>query len=54
MSDLISSTEALLKAIISPLELVMLLAVVGGGLYLMLNSRGIPLLKLRPAFKLLF
>ena len=54
MSDLISSTEALLKAIISPLEWVMLFAVVGGGLYLMLHSRGIPLLKLRPAFKLLF
>jgi len=54
MSDLINSIETLLKAIISPLEWVMLFAVVGGGLYLMFHSRGIPLLKLRPAFKLLF
>ena len=54
MSDSISSIETLLKAIISPLEWVMLFVVVGGGLYLMFHSRGIPLLKLRPAFKLLF
>ena len=54
MSDLINSIETLLKAIISPLEWVMLFAIVGGGLYLMFHSRGIPLLKLRPAFKLLF
>ena len=54
MSDLISSTEAFLKAIINPLEWVMLFAVIGGGLYLFLHSRGIPLLKLCPAFKLLF
>ena len=54
MSDLINSIETLLKAIISPLEWVMLFAVVGGGLYLMFHSRGIPLFKLRPAFKLLF
>ncbi len=54
MSDLINSIETLLKAIISPLEWVMLFAVVGGGLFLMFHSRGIPLLKLRPAFKLLF
>jgi AGCS family alanine or glycine:cation symporter len=54
MSELISSLEAALKTLISPLEWVMLFAVVGGGLFLMVHSKGVPLLKLRPAFKLLF
>jgi AGCS family alanine or glycine:cation symporter len=52
--DLISSIESILNALISPLEWIMLFAVIGGGLFLMLQSKGLPLFKLKSAFKLLF
>lgn len=54
MSDLISAIENGLQVIINPLEWIMLFAVVGGGLYLLIHSKGIPILKLKSAFKLLF
>ena len=46
--------EGLLQSLIIPLELIMLFAVVGGGLYLSFQSRGYPLTQLKKAFKLLF
>ena len=54
MSDLIASLEISLQALINPLEWVMLFSVVGGGLFLMIYCKGIPLLKIKTAFKLLF
>jgi len=54
MDNWIPFLEKGLKLFISPLEWVMLVAVVGGGLYLSFHSRGVPLLKVKTAFKLLF
>jgi Na+/alanine symporter len=54
MKNWIASLEGLLKILISPLEWIMLLAVIGGGLFLVIHSRGYPLLKIKTAFKLLF
>jgi len=54
MDNWIPFLEKGLKLLISPLEWVMLVAVVGGGLYLSFHSRGVPLLKVKTAFKLLF
>jgi len=45
--------ENFLGALIAPLEWVMLLAVVGGGIYLFVQSRGYPLTRLKTACKLL-
>ena len=45
--------EHFLGVLIAPLEWVMLLAVVGGGIYLFVQSRGYPLTRLKTAFKLL-
>jgi alanine or glycine:cation symporter, AGCS family len=54
MSNWITIIENALQALISPLEWIMLIAVIGGGLYLFIHSKGVPLLKIKPAFKLLF
>ena len=54
MSNWITVIENALQALISPLEWIMLIAVIGGGLYLFIHSKGVPLLKIKPAFKLLF
>ncbi len=54
MSHWIFTLENLFKLIIRPLEWVMLVAVIGGGVFLLVHSKGIPLLKLKPAFRLLF
>jgi len=54
MKNWITSLEGLLKSLIIPLEWLMLLAVIGGGLFLVIHSRGYPLLKIKTAFKLLF
>ena len=54
MAIWIASLESFLQYIISPLEWVMLLAVIGGGLYLSFHSKGYPLLKIKTAFQLLF
>lgn len=53
MSQWISYLEMLLQNLIQPLEWIMLIAVIGGGLYLSIHSRGYPLLKIKTAFKLL-
>ncbi|MGI9540476.1 MAG: alanine/glycine:cation symporter family protein [Flavobacteriaceae bacterium] len=54
MNHWISSFETLLKNLISPLEWIMLLAVIGGGLFLLFHSKGYPFLKIKTAFQLLF
>jgi AGCS family alanine or glycine:cation symporter len=54
MSHWIFTLENLFKLIIRPLEWVMLVAVIGGGVFLLVHSKGIPLLKLKSAFRLLF
>lgn len=54
MSDLIAYLETTIQALISPLEWIMLFSVIGGGVYLIIHSKGIPFLKIQPAFKLLF
>ena len=54
MSNWITVIENALQALISPLEWIMLIAVIGGGLYLFIHSKVVPLLKIKPAFKLLF
>lgn len=54
MSKAIALLENLIQVLISPLEWLMLLSIVGGGLYLLVHSRGVPLGKLVPAFRLLF
>ena len=54
MFEWVSFLEKILQSMISPLEWVMLFAVVGGGVYLMIQSKGVPLLKLKSAFELLF
>jgi len=54
MSKAIALLENLLQVLISPLEWLMLLSIVGGGLYLLIHSRGVPLRRLKPAFQLLF
>ena len=54
MVEWISELESLLQDLIKPLELIMLFAIVGGGLYLCFQSRGYPLLKIKKAFELLF
>src|SRR6056300_1703361 len=54
MAIWIASLESFLQSLISRLEWVMLFAVLGGGLYLFIHSRGYPLLKIKTAFQLLF
>lgn len=54
MDNWIAFLELGLQRLISPLEWVMLFSVVGGGLYLTFHSKGVPLLKIKTAFKLLF
>ncbi len=53
MNDLITLIEKGLNQLISSLEWVMLLAVLGGGIYLCLISKIYPLTKIKSAFKLL-
>jgi len=50
----LKTVEAFLQIGIQSLEWIMLILIMGGGLYLLLHSRGIPLLKIREATKLLF
>lgn len=54
MHEWVSFLEKILQSLISPLEWVMLFAVIGGGLYLIIHSKGVPLLRVKSAFKLLF
>ena len=54
MNQWISSFETILKILISPLEWIMLFAVMGGGLFLLFHSKGYPFLKIKTAFQLLF
>ncbi|MDG2503565.1 MAG: amino acid carrier protein [Flavobacteriaceae bacterium] len=54
MNQWISSFETILKILISPLEWIMLFAVIGGGLFLLFHSKGYPFLKIKTAFQLLF
>ena len=54
MSDLTAYLETTIQALISPLEWIMLFTVIGGGIFLIIHSKGIPFLKIRRAFNLLF
>jgi len=54
MSDLIAYLETTIQALISPLEWIMLFTVIGGGIFLIILSKGVPFLKIQRAFKLLF
>ena len=54
MDDFISLLEDLLQTLIQPLEWVMLVLIIGGGLYLLIHSKGYPLTRIKTAFKLLF
>ena len=54
MSQGIAFLENILQLLLSPLEWLMLLSVIGGGLYLLIHSKGVPLTKIKPAFQLLF
>lgn len=53
MNEWILSFERLLGTLISPLEWIMLVAIIGGGIYLTFHSRGVPLLKIKKGFQLL-
>lgn len=54
MSQGIAFLENILQLLLGPLEWLMLLSVIGGGLYLVIHSKGVPLTKIKPAFQLLF
>jgi len=53
MVEIISSIENYLSSILYPLNWIMFILIIGGGLYLTIQSRGKPLLKINKAFKLL-
>ncbi len=53
MVEIIGSIENYLSAILYPLNWVMFVLIIGGGLYLTIQSRAKPLLKINTAFKLL-
>ena len=53
MDQWIVTLEGILKNLISPLEWIMLFAVVGGGFFLIFQSKGYPFLKITNAFGLL-
>lgn len=50
---MLAAFEAFLQQSIQSLEVVMLLLIIGGGCYLLVHSRGIPLLKIREGVRLL-
>ena len=53
MVEIISSIENYLNSILYPLNWVMFILIIGGGLYLTIQSQAKPLLKINKAFKLL-
>jgi len=53
MDNLVSLLEKSLALWIGPLEWVMLVLIIGGGLFLALQSKGVPLLRIKEAFSLL-
>ena len=53
MVEIISSIENYLNLILYPLNWVMFILIIGGGLYLTIQSKAKPLLKINKAFKLL-
>ncbi len=53
MSNWIYSLEILLQNMIRPLEWMMLFVVIGGGVYLLFHSKGVPLFKIKKGFQLL-
>ncbi len=53
MVEIISSIENYLSSILYPLNWVMFILIIGGGLYLTIQSKAKPLLKINKAFKLL-
>ena len=46
MVEIISSIESYLSSILYPLNWVMFILIIGGGLYLTIQSKGKPLLKI--------
>jgi len=53
MNNIVSLLEKSLAQWIGPLEWVMLVLIIGGGLFLALQSKGVPLLRIKEAFSLL-
>ena len=53
MVEIISSIENYLNSILYPLNWIMFILIIGGGLYLTIQSKAKPLLKINKAFKLL-
>ena len=51
---MLNALEHFLQQSIQSLEWIMLLLIIGGGLFLMIHSRGIPLLKMGEGIRLLF
>ena len=54
MKETITSIELILSQLIAPLEWVMLFFVIGGGIFLLVYSKGYPLTQIKKAFSLLF
>ena len=53
MDQIIKSIELILSELIAPLEWLMLFFVIGGGLFLIIYSKGYPLTQIKRAFGLL-
>lgn len=53
MDNIVSLLEKSLAQWIGPLEWIMLVLIIGGGLFLALQSKGVPLLRIKEAFSLL-
>ncbi|SUZ73641.1 uncharacterized protein METZ01_LOCUS26495 [marine metagenome] len=53
MVEIFSSIESYLNSILYPLNWVMFILIIGGGLYLTIQSKAKPLLKINKAFRLL-
>ena len=51
---LFEKIQKFLESVIAPLEWIMLILIIGGGVYLTIYSKGYPLLKIKRAFNLLF
>ena len=54
MVEIISSIESYLSSILYPLNWVMFILIIGGGLYLTIQSKGKPLLKINKALSFFY
>ncbi len=51
---MLSAVQEFLQQSIQSLEWVMIFLIIGGGSYLVIDSRGVPLLKIKEGIRLLF